>query len=440
MNDCLNQVLRKVGEVRKETMVIGDFNYREINWEIMQAGSRKSSDFLDVVMDNLWSQHVTEPTRLDSLLDLVMTSNPNMVDEVEVMAHLGHSDHCMVQWEMNYHVELEQPLPTRDFKNAKYDKMKDELNQVSWSEEIGSCQTEEAWMKFKDKLQHQITANVPMKQQAKKKKTLWITKKAQRSVRRKQRAWRKYQKQKTTKNLEFYQKCQKEAKQDVRQAKRDFERKLAQNIKEDSKSFYAYVRSKQKIKEAVGPLKRDNGETIPPGQQTADALNGFFASVFTEEKDEVPEPGLIFKGSEDEKLKEFEVTEDCVRDELLKLDSSKAAGPDGIPPSMLQALAEELSLPLAMIFNKSLNEGVVPQDWRTAHIIPVFKKGSRAKAGNNRPISLTSVIGKVLERIIRGQITDHLDNYDLIHDTQHGFRKGKSCTTNLLEYLEFITK
>ena len=115
MNDCPNQVLRKVGEVRKETMVTGDFNYREINWETVQAGSRKfSADFLDVVMDNLWSQHVTKPTRLDSLLDLVMTSNPNMVDEVEVMAHLGHSDHCIVQWEMNYDVELEQPLPIKE--------------------------------------------------------------------------------------------------------------------------------------------------------------------------------------------------------------------------------------------------------------------------------------------------------------------------------------
>ena len=101
-----------------------------------------------------------------------------------------------------------------------------------------------------------------------------------------------YQNQRTTKKHEHYKRCQKEAKQDVRQAKKDFERKLApglaQNIKEDSKSFYAYVRSKQKIKDAVGPLKTETGETIPPGQQTTDTLNNFFASVFTEERDDVP--------------------------------------------------------------------------------------------------------------------------------------------------------
>ena len=226
----------------------------------------------------------------------------------------------------------------------------------------------------------------------------------------------------------------------MRQAKKDFERKLAQNIKDDSKSFYAYVRSKPKIKDAVGPLKTETGETIPPGQQTADTLNNFFASVFTEERDDVPTPDPIFTGPEEEKLKDIDISEDKVREKLLGLDPTKAAGPDKIPPSMLKALADELCIPLAIIFRKSLNEGVVPEDWRTAHIIPVFKKGSRAKAGNYRPISLTSVIGKVLERIIKEQITEHLDRHNLTYDTQHGFKKGRSCTTNLLVYLEDITK
>ena len=120
---------------------------------------------------------------------------------------------------------------------------------------------------------------------------------------------------------------------------------------------------------------------------------------------------------------------DCVKEVLKGLDPTKAAGPDEIPPSMLKALAEELCQPLSIIYNRSLEAGTVPRDWRTADIIPFFKKGSRSKAGNYRPISLTSVIGKVLERIIRDQVTEHLDLHSLIFDTQHGFRKGKSCTT-----------
>ena len=193
----------------------------------------------------------------------------------------------------------------------------------------------------------------------------------------------------------------------------------------------------------MGPLKTNTEETIPPGQQTADALNNFFASVFTGENEKVPIPDPIFTGPEDEILKDIKITVDDVEGKLQELDPTKAAVPDEIPPSMLKALADELCTPLSIIFNKSLDEGVVPADWRTAHIIPVFKKGSRSKVGNYRPISLTSVIGKVLEKLIRDHITEHLDKHNLIANTQHGFRKGKSyttMTTNLIEYLEVITK
>ncbi|XP_072025359.1 uncharacterized protein [Amphiura filiformis] len=395
-NDSLNQVLKSLKDEKKDIMVIGDFNYREINWEIMQAGSGRAEAFMDVILDNLWTQHVTKPTRLNSLIDLVITSNPDMVDDVQVVAHLGTSDHCMLIWDTNYLVEPVKSPPKRDFRNANFDQMKAKLRQIKWNEDLETRSAEQAWNYNKEQLSKEIKRHqcgCPRKH---------------RNLLRKQRAWKRYQKRKTSRNLEHYKKCQKEAKYEVRHAKRDFEKKLAENIKEDSKSFYAYVRSKQKVKDAVGPLKTDTGETIPPGQPTAEALNDFFASVFTVENQNVPEPETIYTGPEEEKLEEFVITNDCVKEKLKGLDSSKAAGPDQIPPSVLKECAEELCTPLAYIFNKSLAEGIVPADWRIAHIIPLFKKGSRSKTGNYRPISLTS--------------------------------KGKSCTTNLIEYLEVITK
>ena len=126
-----------------------------------------------------------------------------------------------------------------------------------------------------------------------------------------------------------------------------------------------------------------------------------------------------------------------MREKLLGLDPTKAVDLTKFPHQRSRPFQMNYVFLLPL---KSLNEEVVPEDWRTAHIIPVFKKGSRAKAGNCRPISLTSVIRKVLERIIKEQITEHLDHHILIYDTQHGFRKGRSCTTNLLVYLQDITK
>ena len=92
------------------------------------------------------------------------------------------------------------------------------------------------------------------------------------------------------------------------------------------------------------------------------------------------------------------------------------------------------------MFQKSIDEQSVPKEWKNANITPIFKKGSKFEAGNYRPVSLTSVICKVMESLIRDKIVDHLNKYELILPTQHGFVNRRSCLTNLLEYLEKLTE
>jgi predicted transcriptional regulator len=87
-----------------------------------------------------------------------------------------------------------------------------------------------------------------------------------------------------------------------------------------------------------------------------------------------------------------------------------------------------------------MREGCIPDDWRTANIVPIFKAGSRSKAENYRPVSLTSQICKVFESLIRDVIVDHLEANNLLNITQHGFRKGRSCLTNILSFLEEVTE
>ena len=92
------------------------------------------------------------------------------------------------------------------------------------------------------------------------------------------------------------------------------------------------------------------------------------------------------------------------------------------------------------MFNLSLHEGTVPHEWNHANVVPIFKKGSRCKAENYRPVSLTSVVCKLLESLLRDHMIDFLEKHNLLKDTQHGFLKGRSCLTNLLEYTEIISK
>ena len=99
-----------------------------------------------------------------------------------------------------------------------------------------------------------------------------------------------------------------------------------------------------------------------------------------------------------------------------------------------------MSIPLARVFNLSLKEGVVPFEWKEANIIPLFKKGLRNKSENYRPVSLTSVICKLLERLIKDHMVDFLVRHKLLNSSQHGFLKARSCLTNMLCFFEEITK
>jgi hypothetical protein len=94
---------------------------------------------------------------------------------------------------------------------------------------------------------------------------------------------------------------------------------------------------------------------------------------------------------------------------------------------------------LAVVFTKSLNEGVVPKDWLEANVTPIYKKGKKSLPGNYRPVSLTSVSCRVMESILRDKITGHLARNKLIKDSQHVFMKDRSCVSNLLEFLEKAT-
>ena len=114
------------------------------------------------------------------------------------------------------------------------------------------------------------------------------------------------------------------------------------------------------------------------------------------------------------------------------LNLHKAEGPVHIPTRFLKEFAAELSPAMTLIFQASLQQGEVPDDWKQANVAPIFKKGDRCTAANYRPISLTSVCSKILEHIIHSQIMRHLDIHQILSDQQHGFRKKRSCENQLI--------
>ena len=166
----------------------------------------------------------------------------------------------------------------------------------------------------------------------------------------------------------------------------------------------------------------------------AEVLNKFFGSVFTKEDTSYFPNTENFKSNSS--LPDIIFTRKDIKEKLDRLKPTPAPGPDSLSPYFLKEFANYLCEPLALIFTMSFNTGIVPQQWRTANVTPIFKKGSKSNPGNYRPVSLTCVVCKIMESIIKDKITDHLITNNLILKSQHGFMKRRSCLTNLLEYLE----
>ena len=126
---------------------------------------------------------------------------------------------------------------------------------------------------------------------------------------------------------------------------------------------------------------------------------------------------------------------------LLKhLKPHTATGPDGIPAMLLREAAVELAPAIALLFQASISQGTVPTSWKKAHIVPIYKKGSRAQASNYRPVSLTSILCKLCEHIIHCAIIRHLENNNILSDAQHGFRQRRSCESQLVITINDLAK
>ncbi|XP_073537645.1 uncharacterized protein [Phyllobates terribilis] len=143
-----------------------------------------------------------------------------------------------------------------------------------------------------------------------------------------------------------------------------------------------------------------------------------------------------FKGIEESKLS---VNRKIVREYLANINEFKSPGPDELHPRVLKEIVEEILEPLSIIFENSWRTGEVPEDWRRANVVPIFKKGKKVDPGNYRPVSLTSIPGKIFEQIIKQHVCKYMDKNEVINQSQHGFVTNKSCQTNLISFYDRIT-
>ena len=439
-HQLLRDLMQEMGQ--KQMLMMGDFNYGGIDWAAgccSATATKSAQEFFECVEDNFLTQHVKVPTRDTNILDLVLSTEPDIVSDLSAINCLDSSDHNMLLFKVHFASTVKQNSKVvYDYNKADFEGIRHELGQVDW-EKILEGGVEDSWNRFRDLVLSVEEKYVPRKHVSngrKNRKSIWLTHRAKKLVNRKKTVYAKY----GDREHPAVRKANMKASKEVKKAKKRFEKLLAKGIKRDSKSFYAYVRSKNKTKVTVNQLGKTSGELTVDDGEVVEQFNEYFATVFTEEDTaSSPQAHIMFQGLDADRCTEVKFTEEDVKNKLKNLRVDKSMGPDNLSPRLLREVCENIGYPLYILFRKSLSEGAVPQDWRTANVTPIYKAGSRIKAENYRPISLTSVVCKILESLIRDTIVDHLENRFLLHDSQHGFRKGRSCLTNLLAFMDRVT-
>ena len=419
--------------------IMGDFNYGGIDWENMTS-DRSSEEFLNTVQDSFYKQLVREPTRQGNILDLVLTNNETQVSQVEIGPRFDVSDHHEIRFKIVGERKVDENTTlVPDFRKANYEGLRQHLQRIDWVN-IGMDGREEESNEMEILYNSTVREILNVQEKFVPKKNIrsknndpkWMNSNIKRDIATKKGLYRKI-KRGESQLLVSYNELARKVKKDIRLAKRNYEIKVAREAQKDPKSFYQLY--KTKVKDKIGPLKGRDDREIDCAEEISEELNNYFLSIFTEEgQSRDAEPEQSFTGQETDMLKDIVINNEIVIREIDGLKKTKSPGPDNVYPRILKECREQLSEHIAKLFQKSLDTGFVPKLWRQANVVPIFKKGDKSDKSNYRPISLTSVIGKMLEAIIARAVRKHLDDHNLIRHSQHGFSKGKSCLTNLLSF------
>ena len=424
--------------------ILGDFNLPKIDWANNKASFMSyEEEFLTCLLDNFLHQHVLEPTRSrggqqENILDLVLSKDEQDISEIELMSSLGKSDHLVMRIILNIptHGSNISQNERLQLYRGDYSSMREELQLFGWEEDLRDKSMSQCWEFIRDQLLQLQKKYIPVAKTIYNPKPGWMNREVTLAFKEKQKAWKRYNICRIDGNFEAYKKARNTLKRLTQDARKGFEKKIVAEIKDKPKSFWKFVSKKTKHTPKICRVRNSDGQLTQSNLETAECLNAYFSSVFTEDSDYCPP--CPPRGQEC--LSSFNIEEENIVQILKELKVDKAAGPDGILPRVLFETSNQIAKPLKILFDKSLENGEVPSDWKRAIVVPIFKKGGKDLSQNYRPVSLTCIICKIMERLIRDKMMEFLTSTMLLSDKQFGFVPGRSCTLQLLVCVEQWSK
>ena len=455
-------LLENMNTPEPTVIITGDFNFRSVKWNRGTHGgcrwertgaqmTRDERDQFSKLMEltdkyNL-VQAIEEPTRERNTLDLVFTNDISIFTHIEVTKS-NLSDHNQIELSTNFKtnkrkISSEDPKYSGETEfwqlnfyneNVSWKTINQEITEIPWQTLFNNKSTEACTNILLKFLLMICIRLIPKKSKRSKNKIPRERKKLLNRMkmlkREKHRTHSSKSKEKIDKKIQETEAMLIYHRQEERMIK---EKRVIENMKNNPKVLFDYINKQKDRDTKIGPFKILN-EYIYDGKEICKLLVDQYNSQYSSKSKTHKIDEEMFYDIEVEDLTDIEIIEDDITEAIGKMKMNSAAGPDGIPAIFLIKTKYSIAAPLKIILRKSLDEGKIPDIFKLAYVTPIHKGGSKLKPEQYRPVSLTSHVMKIFERVIKRHILKHLIQKNLINPGQHGFVPGRSTQTQLLQH------
>ena len=437
--DKFDSTIEKASEENLDLIILGDLNH-----DILKTNS--NSPLLRILSKYNLQNMINEPTRVtnttSTCIDLLFTNHESIISDLKVLPPFN-SDHSTITAEITYKTYKAQAYKKTIWKYDEADKnlIEEKFESQDWSF-INGNDINLINETFSNKIMELADQSIPkVNFTYRPNNKPWMNSNIRRTMRQRDRLYLKAKNKNTELSWSNYRNKRNEVVEMIRNAKKSYISNLQTKLSDPSLSSKAWYRITNEITKLKNkhnpppPLIRNGQPQIHPLDK-AQTLNEHFVGISTVRD----EPELLDNiNTPDFNLNTIVILEQDVKDQLDNLNINKPGGPDEISPKLIKTIGYHLVKPLTLLFNRSLQLGQVPQQWKMANVSAIFKnKGNNNDPTNYRPISITSCLGKILEKIIFKYLYNYLEVHEILTKYQSGFRPNDSTTNQLLEIYHII--
>ena len=448
-NYDLSNCLQRIVSENKNCYISGDFNLDLLCYNTDQ----KVTNFVNTFYANNMFPLIDRPTRITStsatILDNIFTNVLTKRIKSGVCV-TDITDHYPI-FQITNSLEIKHNTPksfsSRSFNDVNINCFKNHLQLTNWDNVLTESSPIDAYNKFFDKFMELYNRCFPIRRKRIKAashripRKPWVTQAILKSIRHKDKLYRKYRSSQTESNKIALVNYKNSLTTLLRVAKKQYYSDLLDDHKNNLKQTWNVLNDLlgRTRKQQVPDSFDINGTPTSDSQKIADGFNSFFTNIGPNLTNQIP----VSESNFNDFLVNIQSPMNSLfmsptdSEEIIKIcatfKSGTSCGYDGIKPDIVKYVINLISSPLVHIFNLSIITGIVPEQLKIAKVVPIYKSGEKNKCNNYRPISVLPAFSKILERIIHKRLYNFLDRYNLLHNSQFGFRNKYSSYMAVLE-------